>query len=287
MYLCVKIKDMKLKEISSDLLSDYRDNNISFEELAVKLKVSRQTLTNYFKQNKIDTNKALKRKNIKHDYFDDINTPIKAYLLGYYIADGCCILQKGKYTTNKSIKFACTEADIEILHLVKKELGLTNKITISKSYKVKNTNYISKPMASISVVSSNIFETLTKYNLGQNKTYNSYYIPKIDNNLIIYLILGYFDGDGCLSISKGIKNNGYKYHNFQFSFTCHNVNFLKDIQKYFKTINIESFIRKTKNSYILDISKRKDILKIKELFYLNDLNLGLNRKKVKFMEIPC
>ena len=65
---------------------------------------------------------SLKRKNIKHDYFDSINTPTKAYLLGYYIADGCCTLQKSKYTINKSIKFSCTEQDIKILQFLKKEL---------------------------------------------------------------------------------------------------------------------------------------------------------------------
>lgn len=281
---------MKLKTIPEYLLALYRKEDISFEELAVKLNVSRPTLTKFFKNNNLKTNKVLKRNKIKHDYFNNIDSKEKAYVLGYYIADGCITIKKNKYSFLYSMQFSCTKSDVELLELIKKELCLPNKIHISKKrYKAYNENYTSKPMCSLSVVSELICKKLCEYGIGYNKTYKSFSFPKIPLEYKIYLLLGYFDGDGSLVISKGKRNNGYNYINYNFSITAKTNLFLEGISLFLKeTYNIKSYVNyeHKRDVYVFRITSKKDILLLKDLFYKNN-NLGLKRKKDKFMGIPC
>ena len=270
-------------EISPILLKQYREEKISFEKLAELHNVSRPTLTKYFKENNLKTNKVLKREKINHHYFDQINTPTKAYILGYFVADGCITKKINKYSILKSVQFSCSYKDIEILKLIKKELNLDNKINKGKSYKIKGTNYISKPMNSLIFVSEKVFDRLNSFGYGERKSYLDYYLPNIDKNLLSYFILGFFDGDGSIVISEGKRNNGYNYKNIQFSLTSNSKIFLKDLKKYFDKSDIKSSIYEQRNSFGLRITNKKDIIKLRNLFYNSDL--GLERKKEKFFKI--
>ena len=81
--------------------------------------ISRPTLTKYFKENKLKTNKVIKREKINHHYFDEIKSPTQAYILGYFVADGCITTKNNKYSGLKSVQFSCSEKDIELLNLIK------------------------------------------------------------------------------------------------------------------------------------------------------------------------
>jgi len=279
----MKINSMKLKTLKENFLEQYRNKNITYDELAAKHGVARVTLTKLFKKEGLKTNKIIDREKINHDYFNKINSSKKAYMLGYFAADGCITVLKTKYSLSKRIQFSCTEGDVELLLFIKKELNLNNKIVKSKRYKVKGTKYLSKPMNSLFFVSEPIFDKLLELGLNERKTYSEFTIPEIKEEFIKYFILGYFDGDGSIVISEGIRANGYKYKNTQFSIVSKGKLLLESISNYFKTLKIKSSIKESKGSYVLRITNKEDIIKIKELFY--DSDLGLERKKLKFNKI--
>ena len=81
------IKYMRLTQIPTDLLAQYRNNEITFEGLAKELKVWRPLLTKYFKDNNIKTNRDLKKESIKHNIFSNIDTEQADYTTEFLIRD--------------------------------------------------------------------------------------------------------------------------------------------------------------------------------------------------------
>lgn len=271
--------------IDQKLLLKYRNGEINLVEMAHFMGISHQNLSCIFKKEGILSNKALRQDVIKHDFFNIIDTYGKAYLLGYFVADGS--ITKSKKHNTARINFSCTDADIELLETVKKLLNISNSIIVSKKrYKVKNTDYLSKPMASLKASSLIMFNILSEKGFGQNKTYSNYNLPNFENkDLFFKFLLGLFDGDGGINISEVSKNNGkYKYINYCFYITSNCKDFLSDIKIKLSEYDIKSTISQDKNSYRISIFKKKDIIKLKQLMYLN-MELGLKRKKNKLMSI--
>lgn len=265
--------------IDLNLLQRYRDNEISFCEMAKNMNMCHQNLSRVFKKEGLLSNKKLKQLSVNHYFFDDINHIEKAYLLGYYIADGSIYRNGDK--GSKRLSFACSVNDVELLHLIKKLLNISNVIKIeTKGYKIKNTNYISKPMARLQVTSSHIFDLFTKNGYGQNKTYLNYNIPIFKNdNLFFKFLLGVFDGDGSFTISNISKT---KYKNYAFCITSNCRNFLEDLKSNLGKHNIYSTIKPDKNSFTLGVYRKKSIILLRDLMYM-DTELGLKRKRTKLI----
>lgn len=272
--------------MDTKLLQDYRDELISFVQMAEKMNISHQKLSYLFKKNNLKTNKQLKRKKIKHDYFNDINSFDKAYLLGYYISDGCITISKSGNNYYKRIQFSCTKDDVEILEFIKKSLNIDNKIYINnKSYKFKGTDYICKPMASLKFVSEEIFDLFENKEIGRLKSKLNYDLPNMEDDLFFKFLLGAFDGDGGIS-SSNVKKGKYEYTNTSVYLTSNSINFLESISNRLnELIGIKSNIIKEKGkAYTLKIYRKKDIIKLGEKMYEN-INFGLKRKKEKFKNI--
>lgn len=269
--------------MDAKLLQDYRDELISFVQMAEKMNISHQKLSYLFKKNNLKTNKQLKRNKIKHDYFNNINSYDKAYLLGYYISDGCITISKSGNNYYKRIQFSCTKDDVEILEFIKKSLNIDNKIYINnKSYKFKGTDYMCKPMASLKFVSEEIFNLFENKGIGRLKSKLNYDLPNMEDNLFFKFLLGVFDGDGGIS-SNNVKKGKYEYVNTSVYITSNSINFLQSISdKLNKLMGINSIISKEKGkAYTLKIYRKKDIIRLGEKMYEN-IDFGLNRKKEKF-----
>ena len=68
------------------------------------------------------TNKCRRKYSLNENYFDDINTPNKAYILGLMYADGCNFPPKS--TSNISLQ----ESDKELLEKIKIEIESTQPL---------------------------------------------------------------------------------------------------------------------------------------------------------------
>lgn len=128
--------------------------------------------------------KGQKITGIRHNYFDEIDTPIKAYLLGFFLADGC--IEKN-HCSRYCISFSQKELDIGILQLVQGEISPNSNITEASTQ---------KGQFRIRIMSTPIAERLFSLGIPMNRTYNNFSLPLITKEFERDMIRGFFDGDG-------------------------------------------------------------------------------------------
>lgn len=135
---------------------------------------------------------------INDTFFDVIDSELKAYLLGFLIADGCCRLEKrsnGKKRT-KRICFNNTIDDKEAIEALHDNICPDSSLLI-KDY---THNRRKKPQYTLQWTSEHMFDVLgEKYNIRPLKTLDKeFFIPEeaVPEELWRHFIRGFFDGDG-------------------------------------------------------------------------------------------
>ena len=123
------------------------------------------------------------------DYFDNIDSPYKAYFLGWLMADGNVSIYNGQY----SIKIHISYKDRELIDKFLKHIKSTNKV------KIKNGEH---PSYYVSLTSKHMCESLIKYGIKPNKTGFECFPKNIPNEYKRDFIRGVFDGDGITDVSK-------------------------------------------------------------------------------------
>lgn len=174
---------------------------------------------------------------IKHDYFDEIDTSMKAYLLGFFIADGTIeVNQTGRYC----IRFVQKQSDNTILYWIKDEISPSSFMgTIIRGSRVYNR---------ISITSTEIGNALIAMGLNPRKTYEDFKLPTINEALQRDLIRGYFDGDGTAGAYIG-----YKSVVRQVSITSNSITILKDVNQILKVNGVKADARVSAKYYQLAI----------------------------------
>jgi len=201
-------------------------------------------------------NKTFYRKwDFNENYFEEINTPEKAYFLGLLYADGAI-------NKDKSISLGLQTKDIELLDKFAKEL------LYNKPYKIY------KNITSININSHKLYNDLIDKGCFERKSFilkfpNENQVPLIYK---FHFIRGYFDGDGCCHIAKKSYNN---YINF---LGCEE--FLRGISDILLQDNIKSYLYRVNNIHSLCIKTKTNISKLRELLYKDD-SISLKRKKDK------
>ena len=254
-------------------------NGISTVELGKKYNVKPKYFSRWF--NKLGLRVRSNKENsrmyyLNDDYFKAIDTPEKAYWLGFIYADGYITSSNGK-----KIGITLSLKDIDHVKKFKQSVKSTYPIKeycYDTSYK-KDTEYCRLLMSS-----DNMYDNLMSYGVFENKT-NIIKKPNIEYNMFRYFILGYFDGDGSI-----YKNNS-KYPSYSISIvgTDDLLNFIHD---YFyennltkrKSSNLEkrklnqlvSYIRYGGNNVVNDI--------LSHLYDGIDTNIPLDRKYKLFLQ---
>jgi len=219
--------------------------------------------------------------NKNHDFFEKIDSEIKAYLLGYFIADGCVSIEPKKnkkgeiYSYNKRMMLLVSVDDEEVIRYFQSYISPDTKIRYSNN----QTGVIfRKPQCSIKISSKKIVEDLSKLNIHPRKTQDanfSFDFDLISKDLHNHFIRGFFDGDGGL-VSKG--------KSIQFCFTS--LNFCKQIEQLFQELNlsINISLKKGKNMvfYQLTINGGYSKIKIIKDYLYENANYYLKRKFDKF-----
>lgn len=264
----MKINQLKYTEEQIKLFGEYYKQGYSLKETSEKFNVNYHTL----KQNLIRFGYRNPKKKLDHQrvekicYFDSIDTPEKAYILGFLFSDG--YISRTPYGI--SIGLALQSSDKYILEYIKQEWGIKNKISEYKnSVKLQTTDRY-------------LYSRLLELGIYEDKFHKDFVIPNIKESLINSFILGYFDGDGCITI----KSTGY----VSISICCNSRMFLESVQSYLIQQNIFSRPITTEHRakhplYVLYITKRKDQNAFKDLIYRNS-TIFLKRKYNKFLQIP-
>lgn len=259
----------------NNLIYDYL-NNESIPKLAIKYGINTRKISNTLKENGIEV-RGRRKFFYNENFFEVIDSNLKAYWLGFLFADGCIRNIKKGYVLKIKLSIVDENHLIDFLNHIgsnQKELR-----TETSKFRGKNGKNYQSTGKVLLINSKKIVEDLVNLGCGQNKT-KSIVFPLINDNLIPSFILGYFDGDGCIT-QKKVK--GKIYHSV--TFTSGSENFLNRIEKELSNFGLNSVSKYNYETfYRLQISNKIDLLKIKDYFYsLN--NFYLQRKKIKFDKI--
>ena len=219
------------------------------------------------------------------NYFNKIDTEEKAYILGFFYADGYNNQNRG------IIEFSQKECRLDILNNIKIAIGTSAPII----------KYPGARAHSLTVCSKKMSADLAKAGATQNKAHKLVFpsVEILPEKLIPHFIRGYFDGDGCVWEGKRKEIFSHRYgklckrhiHNIKFTLTGAK-RLISGIQEYL--VNKIGFNRTKLNIrhsaspdiVTLEYSGANNLRKFYNLLY-NDATIYCNLKYNKFNEIFC
>ena len=221
---------------------------------------------------KINNMHLPKNRQINEHYFDTIDTPLKAYFLGFIFADGwICYNEKNM---NYEFGMELQSGDRYVLDELNKALGDQNIICHSGPAEVMINNHIAHKNDSdiLRVYSKALVLGLMKNGIETNKSQKDAY-PTVSRNLFFDFLRGYIDGDGCFYT----KGNSTTMH-----ITCSSNAPLLYIRDTLFEYGIKTVVRKeTERKYRLLCSSRKDMNELVNRLYYEDGLFCLTRKYEK------
>ncbi len=196
-YLHYNGTNMKInKELEKLIIEDY--SKFSAIEIAKKYEICFSSVYKVIKRNNLS--KCFKHRNRKYavneDYFSVIDTEEKAYFLGFMYADGAILIDNG------TIRLGLQEPDVKILKTFQKLLESNRPLRyIPKRKETHQNSYI------LEISSKKMINDLQRQGCFVRKTFILEFPTEnqVPNHLINHFIRGYFDGDGCISITDKVK----------------------------------------------------------------------------------
>lgn len=175
--------------------------------------------TNYLKRTgvRIKTLSEVRKLITKENFFESIDSELKAYLLGFFAADGC--LERRKDYDSYTLRIGVSIKDAHILKLFNKTLA-DDKISIGIT---------SENMATFAITSKKLGEDLIALGFTKDKTKDWSKFPIISKDLIPHFIRGLFDGDGTVSVDRRHAGGRLSGLNRRVGFVSANEGILKEI----------------------------------------------------------
>lgn len=125
------------------------------------------------------------------DFFDSWSDEM-AYVLGYLYADGS--LEDASLIRGKYIRVSST--DLDRIQLLRRLIGSKHTVVTIDGRGVRKTQYL------LRIGSSRLYARLSELGLTPAKSLTMR-MPEVPQDNFSSFVLGYFDGDGCVSIEKG------------------------------------------------------------------------------------
>lgn len=228
--------------------------------------------------------------NLNENYFEVLDTPEKAYILGFIYADG--------YNREDLLELVQNIERRDIIDNIKKALQAEHPI---KEY--------TPGRLTLNIGSTKLCKDLINLGAFRNKSLSCTFPDFIQEPLMSSFILGYFDGDGCvwdgkrkkMIIKDSSRASGYReriVHNVKFTFTG-NYLFINALQDYLVKLGIVN--KKTKLNFSkaknpdtntcdkvcsMEYSGRKQLRNLYDYMYKSS-PIWCKEKKEKFIKIFC
>ena len=260
-----------MKYTKEQLLEIYQkehvENKLKYSQIKQKYGIPRGTWDYHIrKMGKYKADTRTYRAN--DDFFDVIDSEIKAYLLGFLYADGY-LASDGRIGIRLQID------DEEIIHLIKTYICPTSPIQYTN-----NQNFKRNPQITIRWKSDKMYKRLQELGFCVNKTQtDSDILLKIPEEFKHHFIRGYTDGDG--HISAYFLENG-RQRKINIAWSNGSSKILLDIMEYFKAYKSNFYNHTT--WYLLSYDTQKEVYKIVKTLYENS-NFYLKRKFDTYLKL--
>lgn len=182
-----------------EIVSDYL-NGVRITEIAKKYNVAVETIYYFLKQLGVERNQIYINKNLRRDYFREIDSYDKAYFLGLMITDGCVLENNGVSLTLKT-------SDDYILETFNQKICNENSIyRYAKNNRFESTFHFKSREVQIDLV---------KYGVVFRKTPITFFpFLRRHPEMMRHMVRGLIDGDGWISYkshSIGICSASYQF----------------------------------------------------------------------------
>ena len=252
----------------------YLEENKSSEEIATFYGVKRYKINYILKKNNIQKSFSESRRkyNLDINYFDEIDTPNKDYILGFLYADGY------NNRINNTVVLSLKREDEEILEKINKELK--NEKPIYRYDYINNYDGKERHMSEVIFASKHMCESLEKLGVIQNKTFTITFPNFLKENLYPHFIRGLFDGDGCASIYNDEDRERFMVSIMSTKALCDGMkDFLKTQDINF---NVNKACGKKDENALIRSGSNKENKKFMEYIY-KDADLYMQRKYERFL----
>lgn len=201
---------------------------------------------------------------LNESYFSNIDTPMKAYFLGWAASDGCVRKDKDGY----SYRLKIHEKDIEVIHMFRKEISSDSLICYET---MANGN----KAAFIKVYSAQFVDDLISRGVIPNKSKVMSAPIGLPYELEGHFIRGYFDGNGSVMYS----HKGMNFLKIEFSGATPIIEWIAEsIQNHTGLPKNKVCMREPYFSTLSYSCSKVSI--INRFIYPTENEFGLNRKKI-------
>jgi hypothetical protein len=254
------------EETKSEIREFYLSKPMTYDVLIEKYHLSYPTIIKILRDIPKWEKYKIYNPNIKEDYFETIDSEMKAYFIGLMIADGNVFEPYDGRSCSTSITL--DNEDKYILERFRKELGVNNIVANDG----RGCSYMA-------IKSNKIAQDLKKYGIVPRKTLTTYLPQNIDEKLMRHLVRGILDGDGSLYIKQ--REHGFM-HRISF---CGTLRLMTELSEYLtKTLalSLKPKVYTYKNRQLSEfkLQSYESVSKFLHWVY-DDATIFLKRKKEK------
>lgn len=206
---------------------------------------------------------------VNEHYFDEIDTPEKAYILGFLDADGCNFMPK------TTISMSLQEGDKEILERINKEIENEHPLRFIDYTNKHDFGYTYQNQYCLLIFSAYMCKQLESLGMVPRKTYSLEYPIWLREDLHSHFVRGYFDGNGSVR-----KNTVSITSTKKFCSTLFDV-----VLKFFPDIKANLKPAKKGNDFTGVIDFYGENSKLIADWMYKDSNIHLQRKYDKYLSL--
>lgn len=272
----VRFEYKTIPECDKDKICDWYLNGMSTVKIGKLFGTWNHTIANVLQEKGIDRDRRLSTRTytLNEHYFDEIDTPTKAYIYGFLLTDG------SNNPDKQTVSISLQEEDKAILERMRQEIESTKPLEYLDYSNKHDFGYHYKNQYRMLLFSDKICSALTKHGLVKNKSLVIEF-PHFDDSLMPAFIRGVMDGDGSIGL--------YNKSTISVSLTATKM-FCSGLVKYLnEKLGIESCSVCDESCHngitkSLYIGKNADKIKFLEWIY-NDADIYLERKHDKYLAI--
>lgn len=264
------------KELEQRLINFYKASKLQ-KEIRYLLLVSDTGIRKIIDRNNIPRLPYTIR-NRKYDrnsfYFDNIDTPNKAYALGLIFADGNNFSSGRHYT----ITIVLQEEDYSVLESIRNEIEYNHPL-VYENRNLKNPNH--KNTYRLVIQDEHMSKQLNNLGVVNNKSLKIKFPNYISDELMPHFIRGYFDGDGSVYYDDKRSKAGTSI--------CGTYDFVSHVSEILHNMGIKNHLYHPKqcgdsDTYVMVTTGNKSSYNFLTWMY-QDADIKMERKYNKYLYI--